>query len=54
MRISSYHKQKGDQINFILTQDDIDRPHDLYYIIKEHEETPNPPVRFFLLSSVRW
>ena len=36
MKISSYHKQLGDTINFVTTQDDIRRPYDLYYIIKEN------------------
>ena len=34
MKISSYHKQLGDQVNFVLKEDDIYRPYDLYYIIK--------------------
>ena len=54
MRISSYHKQCGDTVNFVLKEDDIHRPYDLYYIIKENIKTPNPPVEFFINSKVRW
>ena len=54
MKISSYHKQLGDTINFVTTQDDIRRPYDLYYIIKENSKTPNPPLDFFTNSKIRW
>lgn len=53
MKISSYHKQLGDKINFVTKQDDIHRPYDLYYIIKEKTTTPNPPPVFFLDKNVR-
>ncbi len=54
MRISSYHKQLGDEVTFVLTEFDIRRPFDLYYIIKEKQSTPNPPLDFFTNSRVRW
>lgn len=54
MKISSYHKQKGDQVNFVQKQDDIYRPYDIYYIIKENNETPNPPFDFYTNNRVRW
>ena len=54
MRISSYHKQMNDQINFVLKEDDIRRPYDIYYVIKEKEKTPNPPGDFFLNTKVRF
>ena len=54
MKISSYHKQKGDQINFVLKEDDIYRPYDIYYVIKENAKTPNPPVDFFCNPQVKW
>lgn len=54
MKISSYHKQLGDAVNFVITQDDIYRPYDLYYIIKEKSNTPQPPYEFFLNPKVRW
>lgn len=54
MKISSYHKQLGDSINFVTKADDILRPYDLYYIIKENDKTPNAPAQFYLDSKVRW
>ena len=54
MKISSYHKQLGDTINFVTTVDDIRRPYDLYYIIKEKDSTPNPPLDFFTNKKVKW
>ena len=54
MKISSYHKQSGDTVLLVQTQDDINRPYDLYYIIKEKEKTPQPPTSFFLNPKVRW
>ena len=54
MKISSYHKQLGDSINFVVKQDDIFRPFDIYYIIREKESTPLPPKEFFLNRKVKW
>lgn len=54
MKISSYHKQRGDTVNFVLKKDDIYRPYDLYYVIKEKQKTPLPPVDFFVNHHVRW
>ena len=54
MKISSYHKQLGDTINFVKTQDDVRRPYDLYYVIKENNKTPNPPLDFFTNKKIRW
>ena len=54
MKISSYHKQLGDYINFVQCEEDINRPYDIYYIIKNDPKTPNPPSRFFLDKNVRW
>jgi len=54
MRLSSYHKQRGDDVNFVLSPDDIFRPFDLYYIIKENKKTPNPPLQFYTDSRVKW
>ena len=49
MKISSYHKQRGDQVNFVLSKDDINRPYDLFYIIKENQFLSfNPPYTFYL------
>lgn len=54
MRISSYHKQMGDEINFVTHDYDIYRPYDLYYLVRENSKTPNPPARFFTDKKVRW
>ena len=54
MKISSYHKQLGDEVNFVEKNDDIYRPHDIYYIIKENSKTPNPPYEFYLNPRVKW
>lgn len=54
MRISSYHKQIGDVVNFVTKEDDIRRPYDIYYIIKEDSKTPNPPLDFFMNNKVKW
>ena len=54
MKISSYHKQCGDKVNFVIKEDDIYRPYDLYYIIKENSKTPNPPFDFYTNSKVKW
>lgn len=54
MRISSFHKQSGDYVNFVRSEDDIRRPYDLYYIIKEKSTTPNAPLDFYTNSAVRF
>ena len=53
-KISSYHKQNGDKVNFVLSPYDINRPYDIYYIIKERAETPNPPLEWMINPKVRW
>ena len=54
MLISSYHKQIGDQVNFVQTSFDINRPYNVFYIIKEYEKTPNPPTQFLVNRRIRW
>lgn len=54
MKIASYHKQKGDKINFVIKELDINRPYDVYYMIKEDKKTPNPPVIFFSSKNIKW
>lgn len=54
MRISSFHKQSKDIVNFVVNKDDINRPYDICYIIKENTATPAPPARFFMDSKVKW
>jgi hypothetical protein len=45
-KISSYHKQQGDLINFIEDQYSITFDFDLMYIVKEKKVTPMPPTKF--------
>ena len=37
-----------------LTNNKTIQPYDLYYIIKEKQETPNAPLDFYLNTKVRW
>lgn len=50
MKISSYHKQLGDEINFVRSKNDLHRPYDRYYIFKEHEDIPDL-IEFLLDTS---
>lgn len=54
MKVSSYHKQRGDQVNFVETDYDITRPYDLIYIVKKDDSIPNPPMTFFDKRSRVW
>lgn len=45
-KISSYHKQKEDLINFIETAEHIFLDYDIMYIFKEKKITPMPPSKF--------
>ena len=54
MKISSYHKQLGDEVTLVLTQYDIYRPYDIYYICRQKKGCPLPPRDFFLNGKVRW
>lgn len=54
MKISSYHKQKGDQVFLISNEYEINNKYDIIYILKERANTPNPPLKFFLDDKVRW
>ena len=54
MKISSYHKQLGDEVNFVTKEDDLNRPYDLMYIIKESSKIENPPTHYFLDKRVKW
>lgn len=46
MKVSSYHKQKGDTINFVTEPDHIGLECDRIYIFKDLEITPLPEKRF--------
>lgn len=54
MRIASYHKQMGDEVNFVLKEEDTFRPYDLYYVVREKDETPTPPAQFYTDHKVKW
>lgn len=42
MKLSSYHQQCGDKINFITQPEHINMAYDRLYIIKEYKRTPHP------------
>lgn len=44
MKISSYHKQRGDVVNFVLEKAHLSFEHDIIYVIKENKMTPFPPM----------
>ena len=46
MRLSSYHKQKGDKINFISQQTHLDLRYDIIYIACERDDVPKPDSKF--------
>ena len=53
MKISGYHKQAGDQVNMVMRDDDVSRPYDIYYLVKENKKSANPPKEFFINPKVR-
>ena len=46
MKLSSFHKQKGDLVNFVTQSYHVGMSYDLYYIIKEKEATPKVEGKF--------
>ncbi len=54
MKISSFHKQRGDVVNFILKQADVNRVYDIIYIVKKDDELANPPLSFLDKRSRLW
>lgn len=46
MRLSSYHKQQGDSINFITDETQLSFAYDKMYIAKELERTPLPQRKY--------
>ena len=46
MQLSSYHKQKGDKINFVTQETHLTLAYDILYIAKEKDETPLPSRKF--------
>lgn len=53
MKISSFHKQEGDLINFVEEDYHINMSFDVYYIIKEKSSTPKPPGKLLDDKRVR-
>lgn len=43
MKISSFHKQQGDLINFVSNEFEINMSFDIFYIAREKEITPKAP-----------
>lgn len=46
MKLSSYHKQKGDEVTLIKNEFDLSYNYDLMYIFKERKNTPSPERRY--------
>lgn len=53
MKLSSYHKQRGDSINFITDKTQLGLAFDLMYIARESEETEVPNTKLLNDSRVR-
>lgn len=53
MKISSFHKQQGDLINFVGDETEIFLSYDLYYVIRENETTPRAPGKLVNNPKVR-
>lgn len=51
MKISSYHKQCGDNVYLVKSKFDIKREWDMMYICKENEDSPTPPLSLTLNNS---
>ena len=47
MKLSSFHKQSGDQIVMVKPGDKLIGKYDILYIIRERKETPYPPSSFY-------
>ena len=48
MKISSYHKQRGDNVYLVKSKFDIKREWDIMYICKENMDRPTPPLSLTL------
>jgi hypothetical protein len=53
MKVSSYHKQKGDTINFITNEFEINLPYDIMYITKRSWKIKAPPISILDRDNVR-
>ena len=52
MRLSSYHKQKGDKINFISQQAHLGLKFDIMYIACERNDVPLPDAKYIKSNKV--
>lgn len=46
MQLSSYHKQKGDMVNFVTSEYHLSLAYDVLYMVRELEKTPMPPRKY--------
>jgi hypothetical protein len=53
MKISSFHKQNGDLINFVEEKGHINMPYDLFYLVKDKRRTKMPPGKLMDDDRVR-
>jgi hypothetical protein len=53
MKISSYHKQCGDLVNFIEDDSHLKMSYDLFYILREKNITPKPSGKLIEDNRVR-
>jgi hypothetical protein len=52
-KISSFHKQKGDIINFVEESEHLTFEYDLLYIIREKKATPFPPRKYIDKQNIK-
>ena len=52
MRISSYHKQKGDGVTLLRKKDKLPRKPDLVYVLQQDESLKHPPVSLLMSARV--
>ena len=53
MKVSSYHKQKGDIVNFIKNEFDITIDFDIMYVTKRDLNIQAPPISLLVDERVR-
>lgn len=54
MKISSYHKQIGDRVHLMVDERDLNRQYDLIYVIRERDDTPQPPTTWIMRDDIVW
>jgi hypothetical protein len=53
MKISSFHKQQGDLVNFVSEEYHINMPYDIYYIMRDKDATPRPSSKLIENNKVK-